>query len=317
MEFIRDLAQLRPRHRGCVATIGNFDGVHRGHQVVLTQLKIRAKALNLPAIVILFEPQPLEYFAPTQAPARLTRLREKLIIMARYGVEKVLCVRFSARFAQLSAEAFITQLLVDGLATRHLVVGDDFRFGQARQGHFAILQAAGRRYGFIVEDNHTLMVDQERVSSTRIRQALAQGNMELANKLLGRPYTLCGRVRYGQQRGRSIGFPTANVFLHRRVSPIKGVFAVLVHGIAQKTIMGIANLGTRPTVDGQQLLLEVHLFDFNQRLYGNYVEVEFVRKLREEKRFDSFDQLKEQIHKDATIARAVLNKDQTQWVMEC
>jgi riboflavin kinase/FMN adenylyltransferase len=317
MEFIRDLTQLRPRHRGCVATIGNFDGVHRGHQAVLAQLKERAKALSLPALVIIFEPQPLEYFAPTRAPARLTRLREKLMIMARYGVEKVLCVRFSAQFAELTAEAFIEQLLFEKLAVHHLVVGDDFRFGQERQGHFKTLQAAGQRYGFIVEDNHTIIIDQERVSSTRIRHALEQGNMVLAEKLLGRPYTLCGRVRHGEQRGRSIGFPTANIFLHRRFCPIKGVFAVFVHGIAQKAVAGVANLGTRPTVDGQQLLLEVHLFDFNQTLYGNYVEVEFVSKLRDEKRFASFIILKEQIQKDALMAKTILSVKSAKLVMEC
>lgn len=316
MEFIRDLTQLRPRHRGCVATIGNFDGVHRGHQAVLQQLQERAKALCLPAIVIIFEPQPLEYFAPTQAPARLTRLREKLIIMARYGVEKVLCVRFSNQFAKLTAQAFIEQLLVEKLAIRHLVVGDDFRFGQERQGHFSTLQAAGQRYGFVVEDNRTLIIDQERVSSTRIRYALEQGNMALAEKLLGRPYTLCGRVRYGQQRGREIGFPTANIFLHRRFCPIKGVFAVFVQGIAEEAIAGIANLGTRPTVDGQQLLLEVHLFNFNQTLYGNYVEVEFVSKLRDEKRFESFVALKEQIQKDALIAETILKERGKKFVKE-
>lgn len=308
MEFIRNLSQLRPRHRGCVATIGNFDGVHRGHQAVLQQLQERAKALRLPALVIIFEPQPLEYFAPTKAPARLTRLREKLIIMARYGVEKVLCVRFSNQFAKLTAQAFIEQLLVEKLAVRHLVVGDDFRFGQERQGHFATLQAAGQQYGFVVEDNRTVMIDQARVSSTRIRYALEQGDMVLAEELLGRPYTLCGRVRHGEQRGRTIGYPTANIFLQRCFCPIKGVFAVFVRGISSQVIAGVANLGTRPTVNGQQLLLEVHLFDFNQTLYGNYVEVEFVSKLRDEKRFESFSLLKEQIQKDALIADTLLRE---------
>lgn len=314
MEFIRSLTQLRARHRGGVATIGNFDGVHRGHQAVLKQLKARAEALKLPAVVIIFEPQPLEYFAPTQAPARLTRLREKLIAMTHYEVEQVLCIRFTPQFAELAADAFIEHVLVKGLAIKHLVVGDDFRFGCGRQGYFATLQAAGKQYGFAVEDNDTVIIDQERVSSTRVRHALNQGNMALARTLLGRPYTLCGRVGHGQQRGRSIGFPTANVYLYRRFSPIKGVFAVRVHGIDPKAVAGVANLGTRPTVGGRQLLLEIHLFDFDQSLYGNYVEVEFISRLRDERLFASFSELREQIQQDVLLAKTLLKDNM---IMEC
>ncbi|RKZ46649.1 MAG: bifunctional riboflavin kinase/FAD synthetase [Candidatus Parabeggiatoa sp. nov. 3] len=311
MELIRNLAQLHPRHRGCVATIGNFDGVHLGHQTVMRQLTAKAKDLHLPTVVILFEPQPQEFFAPESAPARLTRLREKIRVMRHNEMDRVLCVRFHATFAALSAEHFIQQVLVQGLGIRHLVVGDDFRFGYKRQGDFALLQEAGKQYGFSVETQQTFILGGERVSSTRVRQALEQGNMQLASELLGRPYTLCGRIRHGEQRGRLLGFPTANIFLHRQVSPLLGVFAVYLHGITKQPIVGVANLGTRPTVDGSQLLLEVHLFDFQKTIYGHTVKVEFVRKLRDEQRFASFDALKQQIQIDVQTAKAIfLNSTQ-------
>ncbi|MDM8558207.1 bifunctional riboflavin kinase/FAD synthetase [Candidatus Parabeggiatoa sp. HSG14] len=309
MEFIRNLSQLRPRHQGCVATIGNFDGVHLGHQTVLQQLSAKAKDLQLSAVVIIFEPQPQEFFAPNIAPARLTRLREKLMAMHRYGMNRVLCLCFNNQFATLSAQAFIQQVLVKGLQIQHLVVGDDFRFGQEREGDFAALQQAGKEYGFTIESQHTFLLGGERVSSTRVRQALEQGDMNSAYELLGRPYTLCGRIRYGQQLGRTIGFPTANIFLHRQVSPFHGVFAVTLHGVTKKPLAGVANLGTRPTLNDSQLLLEVHLFDFQEDIYGHYVEVEFVRKLRDEQRYSSFDALKQQIEIDAQQARAIFSCD--------
>ncbi len=305
MELIRNLSQLRPHHHGCVATIGNFDGVHLGHQAILQQLTAKAKQLQLPMVVIIFEPQPREFFASDKAPARLTRLREKIIAMRHYGVERVLCLHFNKPFASISASDFIQQVLINKLGVRHLVVGDDFRFGHQCEGHFATLQQAGKQYGFTVERQHTFSLGGYRISSTRIRQALMQGDLNAARELLGRPYTLCGRIRHGQQRGRTIGFPTANIFLHRRISPLKGVFAVTVHGVAEKPLSGVANLGTRPTIDGSQLLLEVHLFNFNKTIYGHYVEVEFVRKLRDEQRFASFEALKQQIEKDVQLARAV------------
>lgn len=308
MEFIRNLQQLRPRHQGCVATIGNFDGVHRGHQTLLQQLNHHAERLKVPVIVMLFEPQPQEFFAPEQAPPRLTRLREKLMALQLYGVNRVLCLRFNQQLAGLSAQDFIQHILVDGLRVQHLVIGDDFHFGRQRQGNFATLQAAGAACGFTVENQHSFLIDDERVSSTRIRHALVTGEMEKARQLLGRPYTLCGRVRYGQQRGRTIGFPTANLALHRMKPPLAGVFAVYLHGVSEKPLAGVANLGTRPTVDGTQRLLEVHLLDFNEMFYGAYVEIEFVSKIREERRFESFEALKCQIQHDAIQARNILQK---------
>ncbi len=307
MEFIRSISQLDSSHLNCVATIGNFDGVHLGHQAILQQLEAKAKQLQLPMMVIIFEPQPQEFFAPKAVPARLTRLREKLLAMHRYGVEKVLCIHFDSRFAALSTEEFIQQLLVNSLKVKHVVIGDDFHFGRGRQGNFATLQQAGQLYGFTVESQNTFIMDGERVSSTRIRQALEQNNMQQAARLLGRPYTFCGRIGYGQQRGRTIGFPTANIFLHRHVSPLLGVFAVFLHGINEQPLAGVANLGTRPTIDNNQLLLEVHVLDFNEKIYGRYVEVEFVNKLRSEQKFASFEELRQQIEIDVQSARDLFN----------
>lgn len=304
MEFIRNFSQLRPRHQGCVATIGNFDGVHLGHQTVLQQLATKAKALQLPTVVIIFEPQPQEFFA--KAPARLTRLREKLMAMRHYGVDKVFCLHFNNKLSALSAQAFIQEILIDGLGIKHLVIGDDFRFGQKRQGNFTMLQQAGKQNGFTVESQNTFILGKERVSSTRVRQALMQGELSTARELLGRPYSMYGRVRHGQKIGRTMGFPTANIFLHRQVSPLNGVFAVTLHGVTEKPLAGVANLGTRPTIDGVRFLLEVHLFNFDKTIYGHYVEVEFIRKIRNEQKFASFDALKAQIQKDVESAKAIL-----------
>lgn len=304
MEFIRHLKQLRSRHRGCVATIGNFDGVHLGHQAVLQQVAQRATGLNLPTTVILFEPQPAEFFTPNTAPSRLTRLREKLIALQSCSVDRVLCVQFNAAFAALTAEEFIQQVLVAGLGVQHLVIGDDFQFGKARTGNFNTLQQAGVQFGFAVERQTTFEIAGERVSSTRVRQALIAGDLPLANQLLGREYGICGRVGYGQQRGRTINFPTANLKLHRLIPPLKGVFAVTMQGIGSEVVNGVANLGTRPTVNGQDFLLEVHLFDFDQVIYGRYVNIHFLKKIRDEQRFADFNALKQQIQGDVQQARA-------------
>jgi riboflavin kinase/FMN adenylyltransferase len=287
-----------------VATIGNFDGVHLGHQAVFRHLKEKGAELGLPTTVVTFEPQPMEYFAPDAAPARLTRLREKLAAIDDAGIDRVVLLEFGPKMAAMSAEAFIQELLVQGLDVRYLFVGDDFRFGQGRAGDMAMLCEAGQRYGFGVENMNTFLVGEERVSSTRIREALSRGDLEQAAHNLGRPYRICGRVAHGDERGRTIGFPTANVDLHRKVSPLHGVYAVTVHGLEDDALPGVANIGNRPTVEGDdRYLLEVHLFDFARSIYGEHVEVEFCKKLREEKRFDSFDELKQQIERDALEAR--------------
>jgi riboflavin kinase/FMN adenylyltransferase len=303
MELIRGLQNLRPRHRGCVATIGNFDGVHLGHQAVIGQLAEKAQELKLPTLVMIFEPQPPEFFSPKAAPARLTRLREKLFALRRYSVDRVLVVRFNARFAALEAEDFVRRILIEGLGVRYLVVGDDFRFGHQRRGDFAMLEQSGRHYGFPVVNMHTFEIDGERVSSTRIRTLLDTGDLEGAERLLGRPYRMSGRVAHGDKIGRTLDVPTANVHLHRKVSPIQGVFVVELFGIEGEPWPGVASVGTRPTIGGTRPLLEVHLFDFERDIYGVHVNVNFLHKLRDEKRFDSLDELKRRMQEDIGQAR--------------
>ena len=307
MRIIRGLHNLRPEDRGCVATIGNFDGVHVGHRAVFQRLRTRGRELGLPSTVITFEPQPLEYFAPGAAPARLTRLREKLSALQAVGIERVVLLQFGPRLAQMTAQAFVAQLLIDGLGVQFLLVGDDFRFGRGRAGDFALLREIGSVQGFDVEDLHTITHGEERISSTRIREALSRGDLGNARHLLGRPYAICGRVAHGHKRGRTIGYPTANLNRHRRVSPLRGVFAVMVDGVGERSLPGVANIGTRPTVNGDhRYLLEVHLFDFSGDIYGRHARVEFRLKLRDEKKFDSFDELRQQIDLDATAAREFL-----------
>lgn len=307
MRIIRGLHNLRPGHRGCVATIGNFDGVHLGHRAVFQRLLAKGRELGLPATVITFEPQAMEYFAPEAAPARLTRLREKLAALQSCGIERVVLLEFGPKLAALEAQTFVEDLLVAGLAARHLFVGDDFRFGRGRKGDFALLRTLGAEHGMVVEDLHTITHGAERVSSTRIRETLARGELDLARHLLGRPYRICGRVAHGNKRGRSIGFPTLNINLHRRVSPLHGVYAVMVDGIFDRSWPGVANIGLRPTLGGEsRYLLEVHLFDYEGNLYGRHAEVEFRFKLRNERKFASFDELRAQIERDARAARDFL-----------
>ena len=306
MELIRGLQNLRSRHRGCVATLGNFDGVHLGHQAVIGQLAEKGATLHLPTVLVLFEPQPQEYFQPGSALARLSRLREKFKALQRYSVDRVLCLRFDAHLASMPAEEFIQRVLVDGLGVQYLVVGDDFRFGKNRTGDYAMLEAAGARHGFQAVPMHTFTIDGERVSSTRVRKALAAGDLATAEKLLGRPYRMCGRVAHGDQRGRTIGIPTANIHLHRQATPVRGVYVVEMFGLEREPLVGVANVGNRPTVDGTRTLLEVHLFDFNQEIYGRYVSIDFLHRLRDEQRFASFDELKTRINQDMDEARAWL-----------
>jgi riboflavin kinase/FMN adenylyltransferase len=303
MELVRGLHNLRPRHRGCAATIGNFDGVHLGHQSVLGQLAERAAELQVPVTVVTFEPQPREYFSPQSAPPRLTRFREKIEALRRFGVDRVVVLRFGSRIAEMAPEAFVRQILLDGLGVKYLVVGDDFRFGRDRVGTFAMLQQAGDEHGFPVVNMHTFDIKGSRVSSTRVREALASGDLAAAEALLGRQYRMSGRVAHGDKRGRQIGFPTANIHLHRTATPVSGVFAVEMFGLPHEPVPGIANVGTRPTVDGTRTLLEVNLFNFSGNIYGCHVQVEFLKKIREERQFASFELLKEQIERDVEKAR--------------
>lgn len=288
---------------GCVATIGNFDGIHLGHQAVLNQLAMKGDALGLPVVVITFEPQPNEFFSPTNAPARLSRFREKIEALRCYAIQQLCVLRFNQKLAQMSAQVFIDELLVRGLNVRYLVVGDDFKFGKDRQGDFELLKQVGKEHGFQVVNMHTFTIDNKRVSSTRVRQALKAGDLVQAEKLLGRPYRMSGRVAHGDKRGRTMGFPTANIHLHRRKVPLSGVYAVQLFGIEDEPIQGVANVGLRPTVGAECALLEVHLFDFNRDIYGEHVQVHFLRKLRDEQKFESLDLLIAQIDLDCQQAR--------------
>ncbi len=304
MELIRGLQNIRSNHHGCVATIGNFDGVHLGHQAVLGQLAEKAAELCLPTVLITFEPQPMEYFIPDKVPARLTRFREKMLALQRYSVDRVCCLSFNDKLANLTAQDFIEQILVNKLGVKYLVVGDDFRFGLNRSGTFAMLVEAGKKYGFQVVSMHTFEIDAERVSSTRIRKALEKGNMGTAEKLLGRRYRMSGRVAHGEKLGRELGFPTANIHLHRHASPLQGIFVVEIFGLDDEPLQGVASVGTRPTVNETKALLEVFLLDFNQDIYGRHIQVSFLKKLRDEEKFDSLDELIKQIQQDVEQAQA-------------
>lgn len=303
MKLIRGIHNITPAHRGCVLTIGNFDGVHLGHCEVLNGLKNKAKELDLASTVMTFEPLPQELFNGDKAPARLSRLREKLRLLSELGIERLLCVRFDQKFSAMSAPDFIEQLLVNKLGVKFLVVGDDFRFGHGRHGDYEMLVKAGRQFGFEVVSTQSLKMANSRVSSTLIREKLAQGDIEQAQQMLGHPYIISGRVRHGEKKGRTIGFPTANIALARKVSPLHGVYAVkvMLNGI---NYSGVANIGQRPTVNGTRMQLEIHLFDFQDDIYGETIDTQVLYKIRDEFKFDSFDQLKQQIAKDVVDAKA-------------
>lgn len=306
MQLIRGLHNLRQQHQKCVLTIGKFDGVHLGHRAVIVNLVEKAKELGLASTVMIFEPQPEEIFAPLYAPARLSRFRDKYEQFKALGIDRLVCVRFNPAFSELSPESFIQDLLVTKLGVKFLVVGDDFRFGFQRRGSFEMLQEAGSRLGFNVVSTQSFKLANCRISSTEIRHALANSDFELAKEMLGRDFTIAGRVNHGDKKGRTIGFPTANVLLKRCKSPVSGVFAVEVI-IGEKRYKGVANIGNRPTVNGTRSQLEVHLFDFKKDLYGTFIEVAIKRKLRDEQKFDTFEELHQQIKRDAEAARNIFN----------
>ena len=288
-------------------TIGNFDGVHQGHQAMLARLKEQARALGLSACVLTFEPHPLELFAPQTAPTRLTSLREKLELLAAHGIERVHVSRFNRAYAGRSPQDFIERVLLEGLGMRWLLIGDDFRFGARRTGDFALLQEASRKHGFGLEPMPTVEQDGVRVSSSAVRAALAAGRLAEAEALLGRPYSISGRVVQGDKLGRRIGFPTANVQLRHNRPPLSGIFVVRTldgHGHARN---GAASLGLRPTVDNSgQAKLEVHLFDFAGDLYGQHLRIDFLHKIRDEKKFPDIEALKARIAEDCDVAREYL-----------
>ncbi len=306
MHLIRGLSHLESFSNGCVLTIGNFDGLHLGHQAVIKKLAERGKALGLPVVVMTFEPQPLEYFLGDNAPSRLMCLREKVIQFTKLPIDNLLIVGFNRAFANCDAEQFIDSILINKLNVKHLVVGDDFRFGKARRGNFAMLKEKGLQKGFTVDDTGSYQLGGVRVSSTLIRDALNAGDLVQAEVLLGHHYSICGRVAHGDKRGRTIGFPTANIQMFRKNTPINGVFAVTMSGIDGVVFEGVANVGTRPTVDGgSKVILETYLFDFDKEIYGHYVEVHFHKKIRNELRFNSIEELKAQILKDVAETKKI------------
>jgi riboflavin kinase/FMN adenylyltransferase len=306
VELIRGLHNIRDKHRGCVLTIGKFDGVHLGHQAVLSQVVEKAKELGVPSTVMVFEPQPEELFTPEQAPARLSLLRDKYTQLQALGIDRLLCVKFDRHFAAFSATEFVEGLLVRKLGIQFLVVGDDFRFGKGRVGDFSTLVEEGKKCQFEVVSTQSFRLENCRISSTAVRDALSTNDFNLAQQMLGRPFTIAGKVLHGDKKGRTIGFPTANVLLKRCKAPVNGVFAVIV-SVADKRYSGVANIGHRPTVNGQRSQLEVHIFDFSDDVYGQFISVALVSKIRQEMKFDSFELLHQQIQKDALEAKSLLS----------
>ena len=294
---------VQPARGRCALTIGNFDGVHRGHRALIDRVTAKARELGLTSCVLTFEPHPREFFARDAAPARLTRLRDKLELMAAAGVKRAHIARFDARFAALSAARFIDEVLIRGLGTRWLLVGRDFRFGERRSGDFGTLEDASLRHGFRLESMPDVLFEGERVSSSAVRAALKAGDLQGAERLLGHPYTISGRVAHGAKLGRGLGFPTANIVL-RRTAPISGIFAVEVEGVPGGKRAGVASVGRRPTVNPVPIpLLEAHLFDWDGDLYGSHIKVRFMKKLRDEQKYDGLDALQRAIARDADQAR--------------
>lgn len=315
MQLIRGIHNIQPvidsnspnTKTGCVLTIGNFDGVHLGHRRVIAALVDKARTMGVEAAVMVFEPQPQELFSPKTAPARLTRLRDKYVLLKKLGVDKLICVNFNRKFSSLTAQTFIEDLMVEKLAIKHLIIGDDFRFGKNRVGNFDMLHESGKVFDFGVSDTKSFKLSDCRISSTEIRHALENDDLAKAEKMLGRPYSIIGRVFHGDKRGRTIGFPTANVKLKRRVSPVSGVYVVQVN-IDNDKVFGVANIGSRPTVAGVRQQLEVHIFDFNRNIYGEIIEVVLLKKLRKEMKFSDVTELTAQIEKDSLQAQRYLNE---------
>ncbi|MCG8324600.1 MAG: bifunctional riboflavin kinase/FAD synthetase [Thiotrichales bacterium] len=303
MHLYRGMHNLPPLETESVVTIGNFDGVHLGHQAILEQVRETAAHNRLKSIVLMFEPQPLEFFKGDAAPVRLTRLREKLILMKDYGIDHVVCLTFNRAFARMSADEFVGEILVGKLRVKSVIVGEDFRYGHARAGALEDLVRAGAAAGFEVTPACTMNLRDRRVSSSWVREALSNPDMETVQQLLGRRYSLCGRVIRGDRRGRELGFPTANVSLERNVSPLQGVFATVVMIDDQTRMQAVTNIGERPVFGGGPMLMESHLLDSDQDLYGRLITVEIHKHLRQEQKFDSIASLKEQIDRDILTTR--------------
>jgi len=306
MELIRGQVDLPRRHEACVVTIGTYDGLHLGHLALIARLRSHAERLAQPAVMLTFEPMPREFLSPEDPPARLTTFRERWRILCAAGLDYLWLLRFDEALRNLSAEDF-AQLLARRLRPSVVVVGHDFRFARKGEATAASLTAAGERLGFAVDVVPAVTVAGERVSSSGVRAALACADFARAGRWLGRPYSMRGRVIGGRRLGRDLGFPTANLALGRRRAPVAGIFAVQVRGVARTALPGVASLGTRPTIGGGEALLEAHVFDFDDDLYGREIEVEFAAKLRDEQRFATLEALTAQMHRDAADARRILN----------
>lgn len=297
----------------CALSIGNFDGVHRGHHALLKQLQEGAQERGVVSCVMTFEPHPKEFFAPEQAPPRILNLRDKLAAFAQIGIDRVVVEHFNAAFARLTPEEFVSEIIVKQLNAKWILIGDDFCYGAKRAGNFASLQAAGQQYGFEVSSIDTILENGERISSSALRNALANGDMSLAEKLLGRPYGISGHVIHGQKLGRTLGFPTLNLavanHLHHRKPATSGIFTAQVLGLGDKPLPAVASLGVRPTVEDQgRVLLETHIFNYNQDIYGKIITVELLEKIRDEAKYSDLDTLTKAIASDAAHARNYFQK---------
>lgn len=305
MKLLRGVQQVAAFKAGTVATIGNFDGVHCGHQALFRQLRKQASEMQLPMLVMLFEPQPSEYFLGERAPARLFSLREKINVLRQCGADYVYCIKFDQDLASMTAVEFANRYIFSLINAKYLLIGEDFRFGHDRYGDVDLLKNLSQQHTCLVQQFSDFFIDDKRVSSTAIRQALHLGDLDYAAKLLGRNYNICGRVVRGNGLGRQWGFPTANLSLHRRSLALSGVYCVRVKRQGRPSwIRAVANLGCRPTIDGNKQVLEIHLFDFNESLYGEMLQVSFLHKLRNEIKFESVDALIAQIHQDVAAANS-------------
>lgn len=309
MKIIRGFANLNNQFTQCVLTIGNFDGLHLGHQQLINQLVTQGKKLNLPTVVMLFEPQPLEFFGSDKAPPRLTSFREKYLLLQSFNIDYLLVIPFNQHFANMGAVEFIEQGIISQLNAKYVIVGDDFCFGIHRQGNVALLQDYAEQAFFELACMSTYIIDQLRVSSTAVRQALANDDFDLASRLLGRPYVIQGYVVHGNQLARKLGFPTANIWLNRRIPAVHGVYFVMISDhYSRQQYYGIANIGIRPTVNGTTAILEVNIFDFSGNIYGHCLAIEFIEKIRNEFKFDSLTALQRQIAQDICIAKQIQAK---------
>ena len=311
MRLVRHLRDLpfKQMRAGSVVTIGAYDGLHLGHEQLLARVRAASSERELPSVVMSFEPTPKEFFATDSPPARLMRFREKFEALADHGIDYFYCPRFDARMRDISANDFIRRILIHGLGARHIVVGDDFQFARKREGNIEQLRNASRALEYDIEQVPSIVVDDVRVSSTAIREALWSGDLQRATALLGRPYRMSGSVIMGEKLGRTLGFPTANVDLRRRQSAVMGIFAVRVFGLANEPLDAVASVGTRPTFDGTKPLLEVHIFDFDADIYGEYIHVDFVSRLRSEIKYDQVSELVAQMYRDVDNARSMLAAD--------